>query len=55
VCCLQRFRCSLLNLCGPQRIRCLLPNCVVHGESGVRCRIMWSAVNQVFVAELCCP
>ena len=56
------------ELCIPQGIRCSLPNCVVRNESGFRCQIcvvhresgvhcqnMLSAVNQVFVAELCCP
>jgi hypothetical protein len=55
-------------LCISQGIRCSLPNCVVRNESGFRCQIcvvhresgvhcqnMLSAVNQVFVAELCCP
>ena len=51
LCCPQRIRCSLSNLCGPQRIRGSLLNCVVCNESGVRCRIMLFAGNQVFAAE----
>jgi hypothetical protein len=51
LCCPQRIRCSLPNLCGPQRIRGSLLNCVVCNESGVRCRIMLFAGNQVFAAE----
>jgi hypothetical protein len=39
------------ELCCPQRIRCSLLNCVFHSESGVRCRIVYSAGNQVFIAE----
>ena len=39
MCCTQRNRFPLLNLCGLQRIRCLLSNCVVHSESGFRCPI----------------
>ena len=31
-CCTQRIRFPLLNLCGPQRIRCLLSYYVVHNE-----------------------
>jgi len=54
LCCPQRIRCLLPNLCCPQRIRFLLPNCVVRIESSARCRIVLSAINQVFAAELCC-
>jgi len=43
--------CSLSNLCCQQRIRCSLPNCVVRGESGVRCRIVYSMANQEFIAK----
>jgi len=39
------------ELCCPQRIRCSLLNCVFHSESGVRCRIVYSAGNQVFAVE----
>jgi len=46
----------------------LLPNCVFRRESGVRCRIVlsatnqvfaakfvWCTENQVFIAKICCP
>jgi len=49
--CPQRIRFLLLNLCCPQQIRCSLPNGVFCSESGVCCRIVLSAVNQVFAAE----
>ena len=42
---------SSAELCTPQQIRCSLSNCVVRRESGVRCRIVFSATNQVFAAE----
>jgi hypothetical protein len=51
LCCPKRIRCSLPKLCCPQRSRCSLLNCVFHGESGVRCRIMLSSGNQVLAAE----
>jgi hypothetical protein len=63
LCGLQRtsFRCWIVysagnlvfavELCCPQRIRCSLPNFVFCSESGVRCQIMLSAVNQVFTAK----
>jgi len=40
-----------LELCILQRIRCLLSNCVFRSESGVRCWIVLSVKNQVFIAE----
>jgi len=45
------MRGTLPNLCCPQRIKGSLSNCVVGSESGVRCRIVLSAANQVFAAE----
>ena len=41
MCCTQRIRFPLLNLCGPQWITCFVSNCVVHSESGFWCRILW--------------
>jgi hypothetical protein len=54
-CGLQRIRGSLLKSCCSQQIRGSLSNYVVRSESGVCCRIVLSATNQVFAAELCCP
>ena len=50
-CCRKRIRFSLLNLCCPRGIRCSLPNCVLHSKSGVHCRIVLFAVNQVFATK----
>ena len=55
------------ELCCPQRIKCLLPNCVVcsesgfrswiciaHSESGVRCQSVLLATNHCSLLKVCC-
>jgi len=51
LCCPKRIRFSLSILCCLQQIRFSLLNCVFHSESGVHCRIVYSAVNQVFAVD----
>ena len=54
LCCPRQIRSSLPNcvVCCESSFGCR--NCVVRGESSVRCWIVYFAANQVFAPELCC-
>jgi hypothetical protein len=63
LCCPQRIRCSLSNLCHPnlpnlcclQWIRCSLPNCVFRSESAFAAKVVLSAAEVWFAVEIELP